>query len=226
MYKRDKTGETGEIEEMDEMTPLVTRPLKTGDLLLCDDLAYGSWGVFSWVIKFMTKSDFSHVGMIVVDPEFTTTPLKGTFVWTSGISDVPDPDDNTKKFGVQLVPYDHFIQTYGGKIYSRRITFDSDDEYNRIFNTDALKEIHRVVYDKPYDMVITDWIEAYCKKDRHPQKTSRFFCSALIGYIYTKLTLFDATVDWSILYPNFFSTENKTFAMLHNATLTKEHEIL
>jgi len=75
-------------------------------------------------------------------------------------------------------------------------------------------------------MVITDWIEAYCKKDRHPQKTSRFFCSALIGYIYTKLTLFDATVDWSILYPNFFSTENKTFAMLHNATLTKEHEIL
>ena len=174
----------------------------------------------------MTKSDFSHVGMIVVDPEFTTTPLKGTFVWTSGISDVPDADDNTKKFGVQLVPYDHFIQTYSGKIYSRRITFDSDDEYNRIFNTDALKEIHRVVYDKPYDMVITDWIEAYCKKDRHPQKTSRFFCSALIGYIYTKLTLFDATVDWSILYPNFFSTENKTFAMLHNATLTKEHEIL
>ena len=102
MYKRDKTGESGEMGEMDEMTPLVTRPLKTGDLLLCDDLAYGSWGVFSWVIKFMTKSDFSHVGMIVVDPEFTTTPLKGTFVWTSGISDVPDADDNTKKFGVQL----------------------------------------------------------------------------------------------------------------------------
>ena len=96
MYKTDKTGEAGEKGKIDEITPLVTHPLKTGDLLLCDDLAYGSWGIFSWFIKFMTKSDFSHVGMIVVDPEFTNTPLKGTFVWTSGISDVPDPDDNTK----------------------------------------------------------------------------------------------------------------------------------
>lgn len=199
---------------------------QTGDLLLCDDLQYGSWGIFSWFIKFMTKSDFSHVGMIVVDPEFTNTPLKGTFVWTSGISDVPDPDDDVKKFGVQLIPYDHFIQTYGGKIYARRIHFDSDDEYRRIFNNDTLKKIHRVVYDKPYDIVITDWIDAYCKKDKHPQKTSRFFCSALIGYIYTKLTLLDDALDWSILYPNFFSSENKTFAMRHNATLTKEHEIL
>lgn len=214
------------MDENDETHPLVTHPLKTGDLLLCDDLQCGSWGMFSWFIKFMTKSDFSHVGMIVVDPEFTNTPLKGTFVWTSGISDIPDPEDNTKKFGVQLVPYDHFIKTYGGKIYLRRIHFESEREYNRIFNTHALKEIHRVVYDKPYDVVVTDWIEAYCKKDGHPQKTSRFFCSALIGYIYTKLTLLDATVDWSILYPSYFSTENKTFAMLHNATLTKEHEIL
>ena len=94
--------------------PEMSCKLKTGDLLLCDDLQYSSWGLFSWFIKFMTKSDFSHVGMIVVDPVFTDVPLKGAYVWMSGISDVPDPEDNTKKFGVQLVPYDHFITTYGG----------------------------------------------------------------------------------------------------------------
>ena len=49
--------------------------------------------------------------MIVVDPDFTDVPLKGTFVWTSGISDVPDPEDGTKKFGVQFIQFDHFIQT-------------------------------------------------------------------------------------------------------------------
>ena len=199
--------------------------LKTGDLLLCDDLEYKSWGLLSWVIKFATKSDFSHVGMIVVDPEFTNVSLKGTYVWTSGISDVPDPEDNTKKFGVQFVPYDHFITTYGGKIYVRRIEFESIEEYNKIFNFEKLKEIHKVVYDKPYDIVVTDWIEAYCKKDPHPQKTSRFFCSAFIGYIYTKLTLFDEELDWSILYPSYFSSENKTFSLNHNATLTKEHQV-
>ena len=199
--------------------------LKTGDILLCDNLQYSSWGLFSWFIKFMTKSDFSHVGMIVVDPEFTNVPLKGTYVWTSGISDTPDPDDNTKKFGVQFIPYEHFISTYSGKIYVRRIEFKDTEKYEKIFNNEKLKEIHKVVYDKPYDIVVTDWIEAYCKKDRHPQKTSRFFCSAFIGYVYTKLGLFDEGLDWSILYPSYFSSENKTLSLLHNATLLKEDQI-
>ena len=199
--------------------------LKTGDILLCDNLEYKSWGLFSWFIKFMTKSDFSHVGMIVVDPEFTDVPLKGTYVWTSGISDIPDPEDNTKKFGVQFIPYEHFISTYSGKIYVRRIEFKDTEEYDKIFNNEKLKEIHKVVYDKPYDIVVTDWIEAYCKKDRHPQKTSRFFCSAFIGYVYTKLGLFDGGLDWSILYPSYFSSENKTLSLLQNATLLKEDQI-
>ena len=199
--------------------------LKTGDILLCDNLQYSSWGLFSWFIKFVTKSDFSHVGMIVVDPEFTNVPLKGTYVWTSGISDTPDPDDNTKKFGVQFIPYEHFIATYGGKIYVRRIDCKSTEEYNKIFNNEMLTEIHKVVYDKPYDIVVTDWIEAYCKKDCHPQKTSRFFCSAFIGYVYTKLGLFDEGLDWSILYPSYFSSENKTLSLLQNATLLKEDQI-
>ena len=199
--------------------------VKTGDLLLCDDLAYGSWGLFSWLIKFVTKSDFSHVGMIVKDPDFTETPLKGTFVWTSGISDVPDPDDKTKKFGVQFIPFDHFIQTYGGKIFLRKIEFEHAEEYYSIFDTNKLKQIHQTVYDKPYDVVITDWIEAFCKKDPNPQKTSRFFCSALIGYIYTKLNLLDNNTDWSIISPSFFSSENKSFSMHHKSSLTKETQI-
>ena len=203
----------------------MSSPLKTGDILLCDNLEYSSWGLFSWFIKFMTKSDFSHVGMIVVDPEFTDVPLKGTYVWTSGISDVPDPEDKTKKFGVQFVPYDHFIKTYGGKIYVRRIEFENMEEYTKIFNNEKLKEIHKVVYDKPYDIVVTDWIEAYCKKDPHPQKTSRFFCSAFIGYVYTKLTLLDKGLDWSILSPSYFSSENKSFSLHHNAILSKERQI-
>ena len=212
------------MAEMAEMAEMRCK-LKTGDLLLCDDLQYSSWGLFSWFIKFMTKSDFSHVGMIVVDPVFTDIPVKGIYVWTSGISDVPDPEDKTKKFGVQFVPYDHFIKTYGGKIYVRRIEFENMEEYTKIFNNEKLKEIHKVVYDKPYDIVVTDWIEAYCKKDPHPQKTSRFFCSAFIGYVYTKLTLLDKGLDWSILSPSYFSSENKSFSLHHNAILSKERQI-
>ena len=210
---------------MSEPMSKISGALKTGDILLCDNLEYKSWGLFSWFIKFMTKSDFSHVGMIVVDPEFTDVPLKGTYVWTSGISDIPDPEDNTKKFGVQFIPYEHFISTYSGKIYVRRIEFKDTEKYEKIFNNEKLKEIHKVVYDKPYDIVVTDWIEAYCKKDRHPQKTSRFFCSAFLGYVYTKLSLLEDGLDWSILYPSYFSSENKTLSLLNDAILSKEHQI-
>ena len=199
--------------------------LKTGDLLVCDDLQHDDWGLFSWFIKFFTKSDYSHVGMIVVNPEMTNPALKGAYVWTSGTSDVPDAEDGKKKFGVQFVELEEFIKTYGGKIYLRRLKCESEEQYHKIFNIDVLREIHQVVYDKPYDVVVADWIEAYCKKDLKPQKTSRFWCSALIGYIYTKLTLLKSDLDWSILTPSFFSNENKSFSMLHGAILEKEEQI-
>ena len=196
--------------------------LKTGDLLLCDDLNYGDWGLLSWFIKFMTKSDFSHIGMIVKDPDFTDPPMKGTYIWMSGISNVPDPEDNTKKFGVQFVPFDEYVSTYSGKLYIRKLNCW---KYDQLFTKENLKKIHKVVYDKPYDVVIADWIEAYCKKDPQPQKTSRFFCSAFIGYIYTQLTLLPEDTDWSILYPGFFSSENPNLRLRYDAHLSPEEII-
>jgi hypothetical protein len=173
----------------------------------------------------MTQSDYSHVGIVVVDPVMTTPKLKGVYVWTSGISDTPDPEDNKKKFGVQFVEFDEFLNTYQGKIYLRRLKCESQEQYHKLFNMNTLQEIHKVVYDKPYDIVVTDWVETYYKKDPNPQKTSRFWCSALIGYIYTKITLFEDSLDWSILTPSYFSSENKTFKMLHNVKLEKEYQI-
>jgi hypothetical protein len=196
--------------------------LKTGDLILCDDLVYKDWGILSWVIKFMTQSDFSHIGMIVKDPDFTDPPMKGTYIWMSGISNVPDPEDNTKKFGVQFVPYDEYVSTYGGKLYVRKLHCW---KHEQLFTKENLKKIHQVVYDKPYDVVIADWIEAYCKKDPQPQKTSRFFCSAFIGYIYTQLTLLPEDTDWSILYPGFFSSENPNLRLRYDAHLSPEEII-
>lgn len=196
--------------------------LHTGDLILCDDLEYKNWGIFSWFIKFMTRSDFSHIGMIVIDPDFTDPPMKGTYVWMSGTSNVPDAEDNKVKFGVQFVPYHEYVNTYGGKLYIRKLHCW---KYYELFTTEILKKIHHVVYDKPYDIVLTDWIEAYCKKDPHPQKTSRFVCSAFIGYIYTQLSLLSPDTDWSILYPSYFSSENPNLQLQHEAYLSPEELI-
>ena len=53
------------MEEVNKKMDIAKLKLKTGDLLVCDDLQHDNWGLFSWFIKFMTMSDFSHVGMVV-----------------------------------------------------------------------------------------------------------------------------------------------------------------
>ena len=90
-----------------------------------------------------------------------------------------------------------------------------------------MKEIHDSVFNKPYDIVVRDWIEAYCKKDPDPQKISRFWCSALAAFIYTKVGLLDEKTDWSIIRPSFFSSENPELnrSILIGAELSNEELI-
>ena len=275
--------------------------LKTGDLLLCDNLEQKGLGLFGWLIKYGSQSDFSHIGMVVVNPDFTylDKPLKGVYVWQSGTSQIPDAEDGKRKIGVQLTPIIDFITTYKGKIYLRklRVHFTEDvtennttivnvssvggivntiNKKNTFINTfsttfgyiysglsilkyllyksntpvessqdsldthrhqhyhignpfthEKMKEIHDSVFNKPYDIVVRDWIEAYCKKDPDPQKISRFWCSALAAFIYTKVGLLDEKTDWSIIRPSFFSSENPELnrSILVGAELSNEELI-
>jgi len=275
--------------------------LKTGDLLLCDNLEQKGLGLFGWLIKYGSQSDFSHIGMVVVNPDFTylDKPLKGVYVWQSGTSLIPDAEDGKRKIGVQLTPIIDFITTYKGKIYLRklRVHFTEDvtennttivnvssvggivntiNKKNTFINTfsttfgyiysglsilkyllyksntpvessqdsldthrhqhyhignpfthEKMKEIHDSVFNKPYDIVVRDWIEAYCKKDPDPQKISRFWCSALAAFIYTKVGLLDEKTDWSIIRPSFFSSENPELnrSILVGAELSNEELI-
>ena len=45
--------------------------------------------------------------------------------------------------------------------------------------------------------------------DFDPQKTGRFFCSVLVGYVYTKLGILEPNTDWSILRPSDFAIEDE-----------------
>ena len=74
--------------------------LKTGDLILFDN---GGCNLISYLIKYLTESEITHVGIILKDPDFTDPPLKGYYVWESGLEKNPDPQDGKKKFGVQII---------------------------------------------------------------------------------------------------------------------------
>ena len=177
--------------------------LNTGDILLFDYEGGGSMGIFSWLIKKATKSNITHVGMVLKDPVFINPSLKGYYVWESGWEGTPDPQDGKVKFGVQITPFEEIFQNYkkkNGKIYVRRVTCPIN-----LFTTEKLLQIHEIVYDKIYDIIPTDWIEAAFRRDDNPQKTSRFWCSALVGYIYTQCGCLHPGTDWSMIRPSDFA---------------------
>ncbi len=189
--------------------------LKTGDLLLFKGTATGMMGWFTDAIKFGTHSNYSHSAIVLKDPTFIHPCLKGTFVWESSWEGTPDPQDGKVKLGVQITPLGEMISSYSGRdVFIRRIQCD-----NTHFTEENLRKVHEVVYDKPYDIVPGDWIEALFKKDSHPQKTDRFWCSALVGYIYTKCGILVPETDWSKLAPNDFSLSGESVTFCDGCSL-------
>ena len=65
----------------------------------------------------------------------------------------------------------------------------------------------RETYNKPYDLNLLDWFQALFGKDRDPQKTGRFWCSAFIGFIFTCAGIIDENTDWSIMRPCDFAVD-------------------
>ena len=192
--------------------------LKTGDLILFNSHPKGLMSILSNMIRFTTHSNYTHIGLILKDPTFIEPHLKGLYVWESGWEGITDPQDNEIKLGVQITPFEEIINnSKGAEISIRQINCPLT-----LFNEEKLKEIHGVVYKKPYDILPQDWLPALFRKDLYPQKTDRFWCSALVGYIYTKLGLLVKETDWSILRPCDFSIMDEYIKFNEGCSLSKE----
>lgn len=179
--------------------------LKTGDILLFDIQESGLMGLFNKAIKYFTHSNYSHVAVVLKDPSFIHPSLKGYYIWESSWEGSPDPQDGLTKLGVQITPFDEIYnkcKANNSSIFVRRVQCSPN-----IFNDTILSQIHDVVYKKPYDIVPSDWIKALGRTDNTPQRTDRFWCSALVGYIYTKCSLLNSSTDWTILRPSDFSVK-------------------
>ena len=195
--------------------------LKTGDILLFSGHTKGVMQYFSDMIKYGTHSNYSHIAMVLKDPTYFNLSLKGIYLWESGWEGKPDPQDNKTKLGVQLTPLNEIMENFkGSKIIVRTIN------NNNNFTDEKLKEIHEVVYNKPYDIVPRDWIEALFRKDSSPQKTNRFWCSALVGYIYTKCGIIKSDTDWSILRPSDFSLDGERLSFINGYSLSKTETLI
>ena len=176
--------------------------LQTGDLLLFTEKTKGFLAPLIALIKWGTHSNFTHVAVVLKDPTFIHPSLKGLYVWESSWEGKPDPQDGKIKLGVQITPLAEIMNAYKntGHVFVRKMNAPEGT-----FNNEVLTKIHDVVYDKPYDIVPLDWIEALLQKNIHPQKINRFWCSALVAYVYTICGILNKDTDWSIVRPSDFS---------------------
>lgn len=173
----------------------------TGDILLFSDRTF----IPSRLIEYFTDSKYSHAGIVLRDPTFLDKPLEGLYVMEStGFSDIKDAEDNEIKFGVQIRPLEDVFKKYDGAIFWRKLTVERNEDFYK-----NLAEAHRVVHNKPYDTNPIDWIESlFDIKLGDVQLTDRFFCSAMVCFVYDKLGLVTSDTPWTIIRPRDLGTEN------------------
>ena len=178
--------------------------LKTGDILLFNEHPNG-W-VDSFIdktIKCFTKSKYSHIGFVIVDPKWAP---KGTYVWDSSEHHVPDPQDNKIKFGIALVPIKEYLSTKNNHInlYKRS---PIDPETYKLFTPQFLDKLHTAVYGKHYDLTFGHWLAGFLRV-LIPRSTKTFFCSAFVSYTLTQVGVLGKWTDWTIISPAELSQEH------------------
>ena len=228
---------------------LAEHNFQTGDILLF----HNSKNCFFKLVECCTHSKYSHVAMIIKDPDFTTPPLKGLYIIESGTEPFKDSENHRKKFGVQIVPLQLVLATYRGSIYWRRLRLNiaRDMKFER-----TLAVAHNYVHNLPYDIDPMDWLNAAfgtyepasktrCKNksttktkrnrfmccckpvaSKHIQRLDTFWCSALIAFIYSMIGLLPKSTPWSYIKPVDWGTEHSSPLNLVQCSLDDEIKIL
>lgn len=175
--------------------------LRTGDILLFNE--HPNSCMFWWIdycIRCWTNSPYSHVGMVIVDPEWAP---KGTYVWDSSMHVHPDPQDHKVKFGIALVKIEDYLNNIDGRQQLYKRSPVNPEVYNR-FTPEKLKELHDKVYGKHYDLDPKHWFAGLIHSFI-PRSTKQFFCSAFVSYALTQMGILHADTDWTIVSPAMLS---------------------
>jgi hypothetical protein len=179
--------------------------LHTGDILLFRSNTY-----ISYILQYFGQSMYSHVGIILKNPSFLNSALEdGLYVLESSTSNTrPDAENNQYKCGVQIHRLDDILESYPrGSVFVRQVICKRDDAFYEKFAA-----VHKEIHNKPYDLNPCDWLMAkYNITYPLPinswfHSTSKFWCSALVTYVFYELGLIEKDVNWSLVAPREFSS--------------------
>ena len=194
---------------------------QTGDILL-----YSSSNIISRAIEYFTRSKYSHVSMILKSPTYIDSSLTGLYIVESAKEDIPDSLTGKKIMGVQIIPLedalDYYKNSWVGSVYYRKLNCERNETFRSTLSTLILN-----TEGTAYDLCIFDWLRAcFDIEIGDRQITKRFWCSALVAYLYTELGFLEKTLEWSMIEPRQFSSfEDKRLSYI-NCKLKPEIEIV
>jgi len=169
--------------------------MNTGDIVMYRaSTAKSSWWLVDKFISTFTQSPWVHVGIVLKDPKWLG--IKGTYLWESAWTGIPDSVDDKKKFGVQIVPLAE--RMIPGSTFYRKYSGPR-------FSADNLRRVYDEIHDKPYDINPVDWVQAFIGYDHCPQREQSFWCSAMVACVLTKLNSLPEDTDWTTTIPSFFA---------------------
>jgi len=190
--------------------------LETGDIVLFSGNYF-----LSHIVEYFTKSIYSHVGVILKNPNLGDATFKGIYLLESERENTPDPENNRIKKGVQIINLEEKMKQYKGRVYVRKLHCTRDKEFY-----EKIKKIHSTVHNIPYDLNPIDWVKGYYKLDiGNTQKENTYWCSALVSYLYVELGFLNENIPWTLISPQDLSSTNKKLKFI-NCKLDNDKQII
>jgi hypothetical protein len=174
----------------------IRNELNTGDIVL-----FSGKGRISGLIKWFTKSIWSHVGMVIRSEE-----LDMLLLWESTtLSKIKDIHSHTTKQGVQLVALSERMNTYDGSVGIRRL----EDVCMTPLRTRALLEFRMEIKNRPYEENKLELLRsAYDGPLGHNEEDlSSIFCSEMVAEAYQRMGLLSEEVSSNEYTPADFGNE-------------------
>jgi hypothetical protein len=190
--------------------------LETGDIILFSGNYF-----LSYIVEYFTKSIYSHVGVVLKNPNLGDAKFKGIYLLESGFENTPDPENHRIKKGVQIINLEDKIKNYKGRIYVRKLHCTRDKKFY-----EKIIEIHSTVHNISYDLNPIDWIKAYYQLDiGNTHKENTYWCSALVSFVYVELGFLDKNIPWTLISPKELSSSSNELKFI-NCKLDNDKQII
>lgn len=147
--------------------------LKTGDIVL-----FSGNGFISKMIKWITNSEWSHIGIVINIEEYDFV----TVLESTTLSNLPDLQTGEYVKGVQLVPLSARIAKYDGKIAVRQLIRSDDGSVD----TRSLMDFRREIIGRKYESSEAELIKS-ATIGTNEEDLGSLFCSELVAECYQRM---------------------------------------